>query len=130
MYLKRQTRKGVLKMEELTYRMEGDYLIPNLAMPEEAPAALGKYALLRKKYLKQHRRTLFTNLLTAGKLNEHLMEIERTANERLELMTAQMAQAGGVDERMKAENQMKWVGLMNNIRQAAEETILNDLIYG
>lgn len=114
---------------ELTYRMEGDYRVPNLTIPEEPPVALGKYALLRKKYLKQHRRILFVNLLTGGTLNQHLMEIEQTANERMELMTGQMAAAQGVTEQMKAENQMQWVGLMNNIRQAAEETILNDLIY-
>jgi len=116
-------------MEALTYRMEGDYRVPNLTVPEEPPVTLGKYALLRKKYLKQNRRILFVNLLTAGKLNEHLMEIEQTANERIEQLTAQMAAAQGVDERMKAENQMQWVGLMNNIRHSAEETILNDLIY-
>lgn len=114
---------------ELNYRMEGDYRVPNLALPEEPPVTLGKYALLRKQYLKQHRRILFVNLLTAGTLNEHLTEIERTANERMELLTAQMAAAQGVTERMKSENQMLWVGMMNNIRHSAEETILNDLIY-
>lgn len=114
---------------ELTYRMEGDYRVPNLTVPEEPPVTLGKYALLRKKYLKQHRKILFTNLLTSCTLNQHLMEIEQTANERMELLTEQMAAAQGVTEQMKAENQMQWVGLMNNIRQAAEETILNDLIY-
>ena len=114
---------------ELTYRMEGDYRVPNLAVPEEGQIILGKYALLRKNYLKQHRRTLFVNLLTSGTLNEHLTEIERTAQERMELITRQMAAAQGVTERMKAENQMQWVGLMNNIRHSAEETILAELIY-
>jgi len=113
----------------LTYRTEGDYRVPNLAVPEEGPVVLGKYALLRKKYLKQHSRILFVNLLTAGTLNEHLMEIERTANERLELMVQQMAAAQGVTEQLKASDQMRWVGMMNNIRHSAEETILNDLIY-
>lgn len=116
-------------MEALTYRTEGDYRIPNLTSPEETPVALGKYALLRKNYLKQHRRILFVNLLTSGKLNEHLMETEQTANERMELMVSQMAQAQGVTEELKASDQMKWVRLMNNIRQAAEETVLKDLIY-
>ncbi|MDL2234149.1 TnpV protein [Ruminococcaceae bacterium OttesenSCG-928-L11] len=114
---------------ELTYRMEGDYRIPNLTVPEEAPAAHGKYALLRKEYLKQHRRILFVNLLTSGKLNEHLAEIEHTAMSRMEQLTAQMAAAQGVTEQMKASDQMKWVGLMNNIRAAAEESVLSDLIY-
>jgi len=114
---------------ELTYRMEGDYRVPNLAVPEEGQVVLGKYALLRKSYLKQHRRILFVNLLTSGKLNEHLTEIEQAAQERMELITRQMAAAQGVTERMKAENQMQWVGLMNNIRHSAEETILAELIY-
>ena len=116
-------------MEALTYRMEGDYRIPNLTVPEEGSVVLGKYALLRKKYPKQSRRILFVNLLTSGKLNEHLMETEQTANERMEILTSQMAAAQGVNERMKADNQMLWVGMMNNIRNSAEETILNDLIY-
>ena len=115
--------------EALTYRMEGDYSLPNLTIPEEPPVTLGKYALLRKNYLKQNRRVLYLNLLTAGTLNEHLTEIERTANERMELMTARMAAAQGVTEELKAADQMKWVGLMNNIRHSAEETILNELIY-
>ena len=116
-------------METLTYRMENGYQVPNLTMPEEAPVVLGKYALLRKKYLKQHRGILFANLLTSCKLNEHLAEIEQTAKERMARLTEQMAKAQGVDERMKASDQMKWVGLMNNIQQAAEESVLIDLIY-
>ncbi|MFT9057238.1 MAG: TnpV protein [Ethanoligenens sp.] len=113
--------------------MEGDYRIPNLTLPEEPPEATimvcGKYALLRKKYLKENCRVLYLNLLTSGRLNEHLTETEQTANERMTLMISQMAQAQGVTEQLKASDQVKWVGLMNNIRQAAEETILNDLIY-
>ena len=115
--------------EKLTYRQEGDYFVPNLTVPEESPVILGKYALLRKKYLKENRKALYLNLLTAGTLNEHLTEIERTANEQLELLTRQMVAEQGVDEKMKVDDQMKWVGLMNNIRQSAEEVILKDLIY-
>ena len=115
--------------EELTYRPEGDYLVPNLTLPEEGPVTLGKYALLRRKYLKENRKLLYTNLLTAGTLHSHLTEIEQTAQEQLELLTQQMAAKQGVDEKLKASDQMKWVGLMNNIRQSAEETILSDLIY-
>ena len=114
---------------ELTYRIEGDYQVPNLTAPEEGQAVLGKYALLRKQYLKQHRRVLYLNLLTAGTLGKHLSEIERTANGRMELLTARMAAAQGVTEELKASDQMKWVGMMNNIWQSAEEAILNDLIY-
>jgi hypothetical protein len=121
-------QKGVPEME-LTYRTEGDYQVPNLTVPEEPETILGKYALLRKKYLKEHRRVLFTNLLTSGTLNRHLTETEQTANGRLDLMIPRMAAEEGVTEELKARDQMKWVGLMNNIRHSAEETILNDLIY-
>lgn len=113
----------------LTYRKEGDYNLPNLLPPQEAEVHLGKYALLRRKFLKENRRVTYTNLLTSGKLNAHLMEIEQTALTRLEQMVPQMAKAEGVTEMMKATDQLKWVGLMNNIRHSAEEAILNDLIY-
>ena len=113
----------------LTYRREGDYNLPNLLPPQETEVHLGKYALLRRKFLKENRRVTYTNLLTSGKLNSHLMEIERTALTRLEQMVPQMAKAEGVTEELKATDQMKWVGLMNNIRHSAEEAILNELIY-
>ena len=116
-------------MAEITYRMENGYRLPNLLPPQEPEVHLGKYALLRRKFLKQHRRVTYTNLLTSGKLNAHLMEIEQTAQARMEQLTAQMAKEAGVTEELKATDQMKWVGLMNNIRHSAEETVLNDLIY-
>lgn len=113
----------------LTYRKEGDYNLPNLLPPQETEVHLGKYALLRRKFLKENRRVTYMNLLTSGKLNSHLMEIERTALTRLEQMVPQMAKAEGVTEELKAADQMKWVGLMNNIRHSAEELILSELIY-
>ena len=115
-------------MNGITYTMQGDYNLPNLLPPQEPEVHLGKYALLRRKFLKQHRRVTYTNLLTSGKLNAHLMEIEQTAQARMEQLTAQMAKEAGVTEELKASDQMKWVGLMNNIRNAAEETVLNELI--
>jgi hypothetical protein len=115
--------------EAIEYRQEGDYQIPNLTVPEEGPVVLGAFALARKKYLQRSRRVLYLNLLTDGTLNQHLMEIERTANERLELMTRQMAAQEGMTEELKARDQMKWVGLMNNIRHRAEEVVTGDLIY-
>lgn len=117
-------------MTEITYRTENGYRLPNLLPPQEnLETHLGKYALLRKKYLKQNRRVTYTNLLTSGKLNAHLMEIEQTARFRMEQITAEMAKSQGVTEELKATDQMKWVGLMNNIRQAAEEIVLTELIY-
>ena len=116
-------------MNELTYTMQGGYRLPNLLPPQEPEMHLGKYALLRRTYLKQHRRVTYTNLLTSGKLNQHLMEIEQTAKTRIEQIMAQMAKAEGVTEELKASDPMKWTGLMNNIRNAAEALILSELIY-
>ena len=114
---------------ELTYTMKNGYRLPNLLPPQEPEVHLGKYALLRRRYLQQNRKVRFTNLLTSGKLNEHLMEVDKAANERMELLVAQMAQAEGITEEMKATDQVKWVGLMNNIRMSAEEQVLKELIY-
>jgi len=114
---------------ELTYRTEGDYQIPNLTLATEKAIPLGKYARLRKRHLKQHRRILYTNLLTTCTLNRHLAEIDQTANERMELLSAQMVRQQGIMETLKATDQMRWVGLMNNIKQAAEEVVLSELIY-
>ena len=115
-------------MSELTYTMQGGYRLPNLLPPQEPEMHLGKYALLRRTYLKQHRRVTFTNLLPSGRLHQHLMEIEQVALSRMELLTSQMAKAEGVTEELKASDPMKWTGLMNNIRHSAEETVLNELI--
>ncbi len=103
--------------------------LPNLLPPQEPEISLGKYALLRRKFLKQHRRVTYTNLLTLGRLNQHLMEVEQTALSRMEQITVEMAKSLGVTEELKARDMMQWVGLMNNIRQSAEETVLNELIY-
>jgi len=114
---------------ELTYRYEGDYLIPNLTVKTNPQVTLGKYAHLRKKYLKQHRKVLYINMLTSGNLPEHLWEIEQTALERMETITKLAAANEGITEELKAADPMKWIGLMNSIRSAAEETILAELIY-
>jgi uncharacterized protein YpbB len=114
---------------ELTYRKESDYLIPNLAFRTESQVTLGKYAYLRKKYLKRHRKVLYTKLLTSGNLTEHLWDIEQTALERMEAITKAMAESDLVTEELKANDPMKWAGLMNSIRSAAEEAILDELIY-
>ena len=116
-------------MNQITYTMQGDYNLPNLLPPQEPEVHLGKYALMRRRYLKQNRRITYTNLLTSGKLNAHLTEIEQTAKSRLEQIISQMAQAEGVTEELKAADPMRWTGLMNNIKQSAEETVLQELIY-
>lgn len=108
---------------------KGRLPLPDLLPPQEPETALGKYGLLRRRYLKEHRKVLFTNLLTSGRLNEHLAEIDRTARQRVEQTVTAMAQAEGVTEELKAADPMKWVGVMNNLRNAAEETVLAELIY-
>ncbi|WP_418565740.1 TnpV protein [Hominenteromicrobium sp.] len=118
--------KGVKNME-LTYTMQGDYLLPDLTVPESP--TLGKYGMLRRSYLKDHRDGIYTGMLLTGKLNAHLTEIDRQATEMMERLTAQMAKAQGVTESLKASDQMKWVQMMNNIRSAAEEIVLTELVY-
>ena len=114
-------------MQELTYHWEGDYLIPDLEAPE-APK-IGKYGTLRHKYLRSRHRGIFDGMLLEGSLNPHLEQIDRQANEMMERLTAQMAQAEGVTEALKAKDQMAWVKAMNSIKNRAEEIVLNDLIY-
>lgn len=112
---------------ELTYRMQGDYRLPNL-IPPESPKVC-KYGMLRHSYLRKHREGLYTGMLMEGTLNAHLEEVDREANRMLEQLTTQMALEQGVTEELKARDQMLWVQRMNNIRQAAEEIIYSQLIY-
>ena len=116
-------------MSEITYSRQGDYLIPDLTLPTEPELPLGRYALMHRDYLEKHKRVTYLNLLTSGRLNEHLAEIDRTARQRVEQTVTAMAQAEGVTEELKAADPMKWVGLMNNLRNAAEGTVLAELIY-
>lgn len=112
---------------ELTYHWEGDYLIPDLE-PPEAPK-IGKYGTMRHAYLRDHHRGIFDGMLLTGRLNAHLEEVDRQANEMMELLTEQMARAEGVNEALKARDQMGWVAAMDSIKNRAEEIVLHDLIY-
>ncbi len=112
---------------ELTYRTEGDYRLPNLDVPE-APR-VGKYGMLRRSYLRKNKSGIYTGMQLSGKLDSHLAEIDRQATEMVEHMTERMAREQGVNESLKASDQMKWVGLMNNIRASAEEVVLTELVY-
>ena len=115
----------------IQYTLVGDYYLPNLALPPQRENyAIGRFGRMRLRYLKDHRRVLYTNLLTSGKLAEHLREIDMAASEQHDTIIRQMAQAQGVDERLKAENQMLWVGKMNNIRACAEEVVVREVVYG
>ncbi len=113
----------------LTYRQEGDVLIPNLTLGEQPDRDLGKYGRLRQAYLKEHRPGLYNRLMLNGTLFSHLLEIEDTANSRLEQMMPEMAKAAGATEQLKASDPMEWVGLMNNCKNQVEEIILTELVY-
>ena len=114
---------------EITYSKCGDYLIPNLVLPEEEQQPIGKYGRMRKRYLKEHRPVLYSNMLLKGKLFQHLAEIDEACEERMELLTRQMAKQEGVTEALKASDQMEWVRHMNSIRNRAEEIVLSELVY-
>ena len=118
-------------MTELTYTKNGDYLIPDLTLSEtpEDARPLGKYGRLRRSYLQEHRPGLYSRLVLSEKLFPHLREIDETANRRLEQMIPELMKQNGVTESMKASDPMKWVGLMNNLKAQAEETVLAELIY-
>ena len=118
--------------EELggTYHMSNDGLLyPDLLPPPEDEPHYGKYDRLRLAYLKQHHEGLYTGLLLSGKLNAHLNEIDDAANAQMELITKQMVAKQGITEELKANDQMAWVGAMENIRNAAEEIVLHELVY-
>ena len=112
----------------ITYIGNGDYLFPDLCL-EDANLPIGKYGLLRKSYLKEHKRGWYSNMLLTGKLDKHLAEIDRACSERVELITNQLAKREGVTESLKAADQTTWVALMNNIRASAEEIALSELVY-
>ena len=121
--------KSIFEQMGGTYRREGDYYIPNLALPETEPYQIGKYGLMRKTYLKEHQPILYTTLFQSGTLYQHLAEIDQTCNERVELIVKQMAQREGVTEALKASSQLEWVGCMNNIRNRVEEIVLQEVVY-
>ena len=113
--------------QNLTYTMQGDYLIPDL-IPPESPK-VGKYGMLRRSYLKQWRNGLYTGMLLSDKLNIHLEEIDRQANSMMEQLTKQYALEVGATETLKAQDQMQWVQLMENCRNRAEQEVMESLIY-
>ena len=112
-----------------TYRQEGDYLIPNLALPDDDDYEIGKYGRMRLDYLKEHRKILYTNYVTEGTLSKHLSEIDKACNERIETLVPAMAKQEGVTEALKAADQMEWVCRMNSIRNRAEEIILREVVF-
>ena len=114
----------------IEYVRQGDYYIPNLALPEETEYHIGKYGILRRTFLKEHHNWLYSAMLMQGTLLKHLAEIDETCNSTLKDMMSKMAKQEGVTEQLKADNQMLWVQKVNNIRNRVEEFITKEYVYG
>ena len=112
-----------------TYREENGRLIPEIKLPEQTSYQIGKYGQFYLDYIKNHRRGRYTNLLTEGKLNARLHEIDLESNEMLETIIPRLATERGIDENMKARDMLRWVAEMNNIKASAEEIVLKEVIY-
>lgn len=112
-----------------TYEQQGDYLIPCLTLPTEEEKSIGVWGQRHLRYLKTHRKITYTNLITSGKLNSYLADIDEQAEDMFSRLVKHMAEREGVTEKLKAENQMEWVRLMNNIRNRATEIVTANLIY-
>ena len=114
---------------KITYRKEGDYFIPNSYLLKQPDGCIGKYGKLRLDYLKNFNKTLYTELIIDGTLKQHLLDIDECANERVQLLIKQFAESENVNEYLKEHHQMEWVQSMNNIKNRAEEIVLNEIVY-
>ena len=112
----------------MSYTLHGDYYLPDLVLREEEPT-YGKYGMLRKQFLKEHRSARYQYMLLIEKLNEHLNQIDQEVREQMEMLMKQMVEKQGVNENLKRQDQMRWVRLMNNIKVSAEEIVLKEIIY-
>ena len=113
----------------LFYELQGDYYIPCLVLDEEETQPIGMWGRKHLRYIKEHRRALYTTLLISGKLNSHLAEIDNQATEMFDQLVKQLSEKEGITEQLKAQDQMAWVGAMNNIRNAAEEIVNAEVIF-
>ena len=111
----------------LSYTLHGDYYLPDLEINEEEPT-YGKYGIMRKQFLKEHRSTRYQYLVLTGKLTEHLNQVDKEAREKVEMLVEQMAEQWGVTEELKMQDQVEWVRRMNNIKNIAEESVMK-IIY-
>ena len=112
----------------LSYTLHGDYYLPDLEINEEE-STYGKYGIIRKQFLQEHRSARYQYLALTGKLTEHLNQVDKEAREKVEMLVEQMAEQWGVTEELKMQNQMEWVRRMNNIKHVAEEMVLMEIIY-
>ncbi len=113
----------------ITYRKEGDYFIPNLSLPIQPKKQIGKYGRLRLNHLKNFKKGLYTELLIDGTLKQYLLDIDENANNKVNLLIKQFAESENINEQLKEHHQMEWVQAMNNIKNRAEEIVLNEIIY-
>ena len=111
----------------IDYELVGDYYLPRFKAPESPK--VGRYGLMYLYYLRNHKKVTYSGLMLSGKLNEHIESVDRQAEEMFSLLVAQMKQAEGITEQLKATDQMKWVGIMNNIRNRAEEIVKSEVLF-
>ena len=116
------------KKTGISYTLQGDYYIPDLILPAEGHE-IDRFGRLHQKYLKEHKRLAYTELLTSGRMNAYLHDIDTQAQEMFDRLVKEYAERQGVTEQLKMENQIQWVGIMNNIRNVADEVVLSDMIY-
>jgi hypothetical protein len=119
--------KSTFKRMSGTYRQEGDYFLPNLAVPESV--SIGIWGQRRRQYLREHRKALYNALLLSGKLDSHLADINQQADDMLSQLVEQMTEQNGITECFKVDNQMEWVGQMNNIKECAVEIVNTEIIH-
>lgn len=117
------------KQTGISYTLQGDYYLPDLALSEQEDMPIGLWGQKHLKHIKQHRKIIYINLLTSGKLNEYLFDIDKQAEDMFFRLVKQLAEREGVSEQFKADNQMEWVIRMNNIRNRVTEIINNDIIH-
>lgn len=113
----------------IEYRLVGDYYIPNLVLPNKQNVKLSKYGRMRARYLKEHKKAEYSIMLIENTLQDHLIETDKIANERYNLLMKQFAEKENITEDLKATNQLEWIGKMNAIKNAVEEIIIKELIY-
>jgi len=113
---------------DITYTKHGDYYYPDFVLPAQPTEDIGRFGRMRKKYLKEHQPDTFALILMENTLMQHLIDIDRQANEQIELITSQLAQAEGVDENLKARDQLGWIQAMNSCRARAEEFVIRELV--
>lgn len=121
--------KSIFEQSGGVYTMQGDYRLPNLTLPAEDERPIGVWGQRRLRYLKQHRKVLYYNLLTSGKLHSHLADTEEQAQELFSRLVKEYAEKEGVTEQLKATDQMKWVQKMNNVRERATEIVNVDVVF-